>query len=105
MTFNVITEETNLYEKVWVSFLKDLDNACEKFILEYAEKHDLSFKCAEKFLMKYYNITIGVDITDNKCYCTFVSKLKPIEQILEEDIDLNTVCRKELWGSDCELFE
>ena len=95
-------EESNFKSKLNFNdfvekLLRDMDNACEQFIQEYADKYDLSFECAEKFLQKYYDITIGVEVTDDyKCYITFISKLKPIEEILDDTIDLSITCEKEL---------
>lgn len=100
MNFDVVMEESEFkshldYETLMTKLLKELDDNCEHFIQEYADKYNISFKCAEKFLCKYYNINIGVEVTDGKYYMVFTSQLKPVEEIIVDDTDMSE-CEQEL---------
>ena len=53
--------------------------------------------CTYKFASpsKYYNINIGVEVTDGKYYMVFTSQLKPVEEIIVDDTDMSE-CEQEL---------
>lgn len=103
MCFNIVFEESDFKSKLNLNSLvenlvHDIENACEQFVQEYADKYEISYNCAEKFLCKFYNITIGVSVDDyDKCCIVFMSELKPVEEILNgSNIDLSIECEREL---------